>query len=517
MRFAGALLVVLLGAAVSVASGADVSPETRYVARLRATTAEVAASAREVAALPSTDAAELGGAGKRLEAAAASACQTLRAYRNATTRYGTDEEYRLFKQLVGDLKRARSRFGTLAGFSLPAPTAKQRSTAEQALRAYARTAAKKKVNQWIKDERLAALLTSGNLKTVRARLEQEVARRIEATAKKLSLQATGIAISLDVPLRKQAQAAAEQSAVNWLAKTVFKTSPNAFVVQLVSKPIVRFLRTELKAMLRNHKNVEARTDRTLKGFANREAQLQRLIDTAATARLATVRGALATAQRALNATAYLKSDLRKQSRSGLLKELKAGESGLLAKIRDTREAFLLDSKLARTDLRALADSVCKVRGEVGDLNKALQKGKKGGSCTVSLRTVKGKPGVTGTFTLSLKPNPALSDKRVQPFVTATTSGTGGDEDHVPVLFKLWFHKKGSDATFMGIGDARGLDFNSDSAAGRRTPEKIEGMFVGVSEQEVRANSPFQMRLFLTAFDEKKRSVWTELVGTCNLS
>jgi hypothetical protein len=139
-------------------------------------------------------------------------------------------------------------------------------------------------------------------------------------------------------------------------------------------PVVRFLRSELQQLLRDHKHVQARTDRTVTGFNARMAELQKLIDSADSASLSSVRRLLSRAQRAIDATVYLKSDLRKQRRSALIARLEAAEALLEAKIGETRAAFLLDSQLARSNLRRTADNVCKLKGETQQIVKKLASG-----------------------------------------------------------------------------------------------------------------------------------------------
>lgn len=89
MRWAGVFgvfggLLLLVGAA-----GAAAPPtETRYVAALRQAAGQVDASVAELKTL-AKGSATLPDAGARLADAAGSSCAALRAYQNATTRFGT--------------------------------------------------------------------------------------------------------------------------------------------------------------------------------------------------------------------------------------------------------------------------------------------------------------------------------------------------------------------------------------------------------------------------------------------
>ena len=352
-------LVLLVGA-----SAAAPPNETRYVARLRQAVAQVEAARAEVSSADRNDAAALRTVGQRLATAAGAACQTLRAYQTADTRFGTDEEYQLVQRLGQQLTQGRSSFGVAAGVTLTGPTARQQSTAEQLVRGLAASAASDEIADWIGDQRLAEILTSGGLKEIRTGLSRELTRRIDAEARSLSQRATGMSLSLDTPLKTQVQRQIDQAALRWLGKTVLRWDATGLAIQIVGVPIVRFLRSELKAALRDHRHVTERTTRTVKGYEARIAELQTVVDSADSASLARVRQLLSRAQRALDATLYLKSDLKKQSRSDLLARLTSAEAALRTKMAETRAAFLLDSQLARSNLALLADNACKERGEI---------------------------------------------------------------------------------------------------------------------------------------------------------
>jgi hypothetical protein len=375
LSFPVAAVVVTL--VIAVSAGLSLSNETRYVAQLRQAVDRVEASSAEVSVLKKGDSTSISAAGQRLETAAGAACTAMRAYQNATTRYGTDEEYQLVQKLTDKLGRAVSTFGSVGGVKLAGPTKKQRSTAEQLLRQYARSEARDEVVRWLKDERLADILTSGDIKKIGKGLEQELVRRIDAAARSLSQRATGLALSLNAPLGVQVRSQAEQAALRWLSRVALRWNAAGLVVQMVGVPIIRFLRSELQQLFRDHKHVSKRTSRTIKGFSNRQAELQQLINTADSASLADAGRTLARAQRALDATVYLKSDLKKQGRNDLLAQLAQAEEALKAKISEARAAFLLDSPLARSDVRRTADSVCKLKGDVARINKKLGKAKPG--------------------------------------------------------------------------------------------------------------------------------------------
>lgn len=359
-------LVLLVGA-----SAAAPPTETRYVARLRQAVAHVETARAQVTAVDKGDSPALKEAGQRLATAAGAACQTLRTYQNADTRFGTDEEYELVQRLGQQLTQARSALGVAAGITLARPTARQQSTAEQLVRALATSAVSDEIAGWVGDQRLAEILTSGGLKEIRSGLSRELTRRIDAEARSLSQRATGMSLSLDTPLKTQVQRQIDQAALRWLGKTVLRWDATGLAIQIVGVPIVRFLRSELKAALRDHRQLTERTTRTVKGYEARIAELQKLVDSADSASLDRVRQLLSRAQRALDATLYLKSDLKKQSRGDLLARLASAEAALRAKMAETRAAFLLDSRLARSNLALLADTACKEQGEIVRIVKQI--------------------------------------------------------------------------------------------------------------------------------------------------
>jgi len=369
MRWAG-VFGVFLGVAVLVGVSTAAPPpiETPYVAGLRSATALVETSANEIAGLPEGSPA-LPDAGLRLDAAAGAACRALRAYQDATTRYGTDEEQALVQKLQRRLKQTRVSYGALSGVTLPAPTAKQQSTGEQLLRAYAGTAARDRVAHWVGDERLADVLTAGDLTQVKAGLDSEVTRRIDAAAQSLALKAAGLSLSLSSPLGMQVRSQVDQAALTWLSRTVLRFEATGFVLRVAAVPVVRLLRAQLQPALRDDMHVISRTNDTVEGFRARGDELQTLIDTAGGASLTSVRRALADAQRALDAATYLRSDLEKQSHGELLTRLDSAAGGLTAQMKKARAAFLLDSPLARSNMRGIADGVCKLQGEIAQIAK----------------------------------------------------------------------------------------------------------------------------------------------------
>ena len=127
----------------------------------------------------------------------------LRTYRDATTRYGTPEEWRLAQKLLVDLQAARTTYGQRAGVTLPAPTAKQRSQARALFEAALVVVANEQIARWTGDQGLADALTAGGIATVKVQLRQELATRLRTQAEKAITNATGFAVVLNVPLKQQ--------------------------------------------------------------------------------------------------------------------------------------------------------------------------------------------------------------------------------------------------------------------------------------------------------------------------
>ena len=121
----------------------------------------------------------------------------LRTYRDASTRYGTPEEWRLAQKLLTDLQAARTTYGQRAGVTLPAPTAKQRSTARRLFEASVVVVANEQIARWTGDQGLADALTSGGLATVKARLRQELTTRVRTQAEQAITNATGFSVALE--------------------------------------------------------------------------------------------------------------------------------------------------------------------------------------------------------------------------------------------------------------------------------------------------------------------------------
>jgi hypothetical protein len=356
-------------------SAAAPPTETRYVAQLRQAAAQVEAARAKISSANKNDSAALRAVGQQLSAAAGAACQTLHAYQNADTRFGTGEEYQLVQKLSQQLSQARSSFAAVAGVTLSRPSVKQQSAAEQLVRELAASAVSNEIGGWIGDQQLADILMSGGIKEIKSGLRRELTRRIDAEARSLSQRALGMSLSLNTPLATQVKSQIDQAALRWLGRTLLRWDATGLAIQIVGVPLVRFLRSELKAALRDHKHVTERTNRTVVGFEARIADLQKLIASADSTSLDRVRRLLARAQHALDATLYLRSDLKKQNRNDLITRLAAAEAALKAKMSETRAVFLLDSSLARSNLAQLADDACRQQGEIVKITKKIVAGK----------------------------------------------------------------------------------------------------------------------------------------------
>jgi hypothetical protein len=369
MRWAGVLGVFLGGGLlVGLSAAAPPPTETRYVAGLRSAAALVVTSANEIAQLP-LGSPSLSDAGQRLAAAAGAACSALRAYQDATTRYGTDEEQALVQKVQLRLRQTRISYGDLTGVTLAAPTAKQLSAAEQLLHLRASAAVQDRVADWVGEERLAGVLTAGDLAQVRARLDGDVTRHIEAAAPSLALNAAGLSLSLSSPLEMQVRSEVDQTALGWLSHSVLRFDANGFALELAGVTVVRLSLAELQPVLRDDTHVVSRTSQTVADFRARSDELETLTGAADSASLTSARRALAEAQRALDAATYLRTDLEKEGRSVLLARLNSAGAGLTARMKEARAAFLLDSSLAHANMRVIADGVCKLQGEIVQIEK----------------------------------------------------------------------------------------------------------------------------------------------------
>ena len=272
--------------------------------------------------MTATNKATLVAAGKRLELAAAATRDMLRTYRDASTRYGTAEEWRLSQKLLTDLQAARTVYGQRAGVTLPIPTAKQRSTARELFEASLAVVASEQIVRWTGDEGLATALTAGSLKTVKARLGQELTTRVRRQAEKAINDATGLSLVLNVPLKQQVRFQLERLASNWLARAVLHVSPQGLLIQLAGAPIVNWIGANLQAALRNSGNTVGRAESTMAQFAAWRSQMALL---APTSSLGNARALAAKVERELNRTGFLELDLRRAGKTAVLAQLEQAE------------------------------------------------------------------------------------------------------------------------------------------------------------------------------------------------
>ena len=344
---------------------------TAYVERLRAVSAQVEESLREINALPALDATNkptLTAAGARLAAAAAAARDMLRTYRDASKRYGTAEEWRLSQKLLTDLQAARTVYGQRAGVTLPVPTAKQRSEAQALFEAAVAVVASEQIVRWTGDEGLAAALTEGGLKTVNARLGQELTMRVRRQAEKAIKDATGLSLVLNVPLKQQVRFQIEQLASNWLARAVLQVSPQGLLIQLAGRPVINWVVGQLEAALRDRSNPVGRAESTMAQFATLRSRMLLLSPASS---LGKARALAATVGRELNRTGFVKLDLRRARKTAVLAQLEQAESLTRTALAVFRSRFLLDSAMARADLNAMVDQAKRLLREIEEITRRM--------------------------------------------------------------------------------------------------------------------------------------------------
>jgi len=372
-------VVVLALCGVAAASGqsradrnAEPSPPaTAYVSQLRTVAAQVDASRAEVSRLPPLSAANrstLTAAGTRLATAAAAARDMLRTYRDARTRYGTTEEWRLVQKLLTDLQGARTVYGQRAGVTLTVPTAQQRSQAQGLFEASLAAVASQQIARWTGDEGLGEALTSGSLATVKAQLRLQLTNRVRAQAEKAITDATGFAVALNVPLKQQVVFQVQRLTSAWLARAVLHVSPQGLVIQLAGAPIVNWIGATLQAALRNSGNATGRADTTIAQFARWRSQLLLLPPTSS---LASARGLSTKIDRELNRTGFLKLDLRRAGKAVVLGRVEESESLTRTALSVFSSRFLLDSPMAHADLNAMVDQAKRLLREIEAITAKL--------------------------------------------------------------------------------------------------------------------------------------------------
>lgn len=356
---------------------------TRYVAQLRSA-AKAAESARsEASSLVGPTCAAFGPTATQVASAAASAEAVFRAYRNANTRYGTQEEILLIAALATDLREARGHLARAAGETTVPSQADQRAAGREVSLFQSFVALE--IQDRLEIEGLADLLTARSFAEIKARVVSELQRRFRDAGTAELRRITGLRISLDAPLKQQLRSFLDGELSRALAKLAVSAGPAGIIISVFGGRIVSLVGAKLTEALRQKGNLAARTRRSVAGFASLQQQLRQLPRDATLTR---VRSVARAAERALNATAFLEGDLKRKRRLDLAAELHAAKTKLEITLNAARVRFLLDSALFGEDFGIAVRYSAGVRSDARRLAKKL-------GCPLATGSDAGTPGAKG--------------------------------------------------------------------------------------------------------------------------
>ena len=213
---------------------------------------------------------------------------------------------------------------------------------------------------------LADVLTSTSFREVKAKVVAELQRRLRDRAEAEIKRLVGFRIRLDVPLKQQIRDFLEGELSSMLSKLSISAGPAGILVSVVGARIVSLIGNALQEALRHKGSVVERTNRTVAGFAERQAELRALPKDATLDR---VRGAVRAAERALAATSFLEGDLTRAGQTERLAELRTAKTKLETTLFASRHRFLLNSDLVGEDFGIAVRYATEARAEAERLAK----------------------------------------------------------------------------------------------------------------------------------------------------
>lgn len=363
--------------------------------QLRAAVARADAVSGEIATLLETydvNATKIRAAGERLTSAAVKADKALRKYRNAKKRFGTVEEFLLAKALTERLESARGNWEKVASVPalvdvLPALVAGDLD----GLRGLAEPEVEKLVRSKLPEEAriLKELLKKGSFNDLLDRTIADVKGHVRGRAEEAIDDALARSVpadslgGIDAAALEQLIATGDfgafvervgrqrfrQLAAQRLAGLVIKIQSGGIVVQLASKLIIKWLGPKLKEAVRFKGKLPRRTRMTLKGFENRTKELNSLRQGT---NLERVRRLVAQADRALEATRFLKRDLRRRGRPAdldALRRIEAAEAPLRVLIAKVKKNFGMKSRRAQGKFKEFNDIASDEASAISELVK----------------------------------------------------------------------------------------------------------------------------------------------------
>jgi hypothetical protein len=368
-------LCVTAGVAVAGEAERPASQVDSFVVELRAA-AKLAAQAKTstgwLAANNAKRCAQVEPAAAKLAAAADAAKAIFERYRKTKSRYGLQEEIQRITEIALDLREARGSLGNVAGETYKPTGADEEAALKQV--GIFRTVIALELEDRLEIEGLADVLTSQSFREVKNKVVSELERRLRKRAEQELKRLTGLGIRLNVPLKEQIKDFLRAEFSRFLSRLVISAGPAGILISIVGGKIfdpgrlVDLIGAKLKAALREKGNLDARTKTSLASLEKSRRELNAL---ASSAPIDNVRRVVREAERALNATKFLVSDLERAKRNDLKLDLDDAIADLKRTLSLSKRRFLLDSALLGEDFALGVSAMKSFRAEAERLSKKL--------------------------------------------------------------------------------------------------------------------------------------------------
>ncbi|HKI91673.1 MAG TPA: hypothetical protein VJ986_05190, partial [Gaiellaceae bacterium] len=290
--------------------------------------------------------AQFGPAASKLAAASTAAQAIFQRYRQAKSRYGTQEEIRLVNTLKQALAEARGSLAKASGETATVSAAERRAATAE-VGAFQQIVARYAEGR-LGAAGLADVLTGKGFRTMKnsvvAKIQTKIRSRAEAELRRL----TGLRIRLNVPLKQQIHDFMEAELSRLASRLAIAAGPAGIVISLVGARIVHVVGAALDRILKRG-NVVGRANRSLRGLENLRRTLTALPPNAPVDK---ARAAIRNAERELGRTSFLEADLKRTGRTALLAELTAAKTALTRWVFLSKHRFLVDSDLLRENFAA---------------------------------------------------------------------------------------------------------------------------------------------------------------------
>lgn len=268
---------------------------------------------------------------------------TFHQFVNSRTRRGLTEELDLSKECLELAGQAGGALQTRTQFDLQAYHAQQDLQQHAAAsRLELVSVLAREIDYRLEAEGLVELLLVDGLAAVRDEAIARLRGQAEAELDRITERELGIAFHDGVSFRSAVRAKAREMVRGRVAKLIIGITSNEIVIELLGRPIIRWLETDLwpklKELFRNKDNLDFRTERSI---ASLERARMRLWSLPPDATLDQVHAARRNATGAMQATRYLVGDLTRANRTDLYEDLKAAAEDLARAIDINAQRFLL--------------------------------------------------------------------------------------------------------------------------------------------------------------------------------